>query len=186
MHHPAPTSYGTFALSAAARHAALGLAAAALPLLPVPAAGATVGAARQGWTLHASAEPGAPVVPGRLVVKLRAPLDGRNKTSPQLRALLGDALDSARPMLRRRVTTPLPGGVERLITVEGSAAADARRVARKLAALPEVEYAEPVVVQQLVGEDDHLAAVPNDPQYGTQQAYLQVMQVEQAWNTAKG
>ena len=186
MHHPAPTSYGTSAILAAACHAALSLAALTLPLLAFPAAAAPAGAARQGWTLHASAEPGAPVVPGRLVVKFRAPMDGHTKTSPHLRALLGDALDSARPLLRRRVTAPLPGGVERLFTVEVSADADLRRLARKLAALPEVEYAEPVVVQQLVGEDDHLAAVPNDPQYVTQQAYLQVMQVEQAWNIAKG
>ena len=185
MQHLATASRGTSVPSAAARLFTLCLAG-LQPFLATPAAAAADGAARRGWAVHAGADLDANVVPGRLVVKFRAPLDGTTKSSPRLRSLLGDALDRARPMLRRPVTAPLPGGVERLFTLEVGAESDLRRLAAKLAALPEVEYAEPVVMQQLVGQEEGIAAVPNDPSYATQQAYLQVMQLEPAWDIARG
>ncbi len=123
-----------------------------------------------------------------MFVKFRAPLDAARKVSPALRFLLGDALDTARPLSRRPLSGPLPAGLERLYVLELPEDADIPLFAAKLSGLAEVEYAEPVLEATLVGEPAVAvpAAVPNDPQYVTQQAYLPVMQVESAWNVVKG
>ena len=125
--------------------------------------------------------------PGRLYLKLRStPALTAAKASPALRELLGSALDTARP-LARRATGPLPGGMDRLLAIEVPEDTDVQALARKLSGLPEVEYAEPVRLREIVGAPDASPqATPNDPSYtGGLQAYLANLQVELAWDTQK-
>jgi subtilisin family serine protease len=144
---------------------------------------------RTGWMLGAGPDASTRYVPGRLYVKLRSRLDGPLKTSPALRQLLGSGLDTARPFVRGHAAHgPLAGGVDRLYTMEVPVDTDIPWVAAKLSRLPEVEYAEPAYVYEVVGESTPpgLEAVPNDPDYPGMQPYLTVMQVATAWNFAKG
>ncbi len=162
---------------------------AGVPLLVAPLSVAEPD--RPAWTESAQDE--THWIPGRMRIKFRSPLDAHSKASPSLRMLLGDALASARPILRRHVLEPQPGGVERLFELTLPVDADVPRLAAKLSQLSDVEYAEPVLEHRVVGDAGELGrvpgidAVPNDPQYPTaNQAYLAPMQVELAWNVVKG
>jgi subtilisin family serine protease len=114
-----------------------------------------------------------------MFVKLRTtPAVTAAKASPSLHAVLGDAVDSARPLLRR-MSGPQPAGLDRLLVVRLPPDADVPVLAAKLSRLPEVEYAQPVWVYETT-------AVPNDPAYsGGMQAYLANLQVQPAWDVQK-
>jgi serine protease len=142
-------------------------------------------------TLPMSARAVAPVsrpwVPGRLFLKLHAtPAVAAAKSSPGLQALLGEALDTARPMTHR-VAGPQAGGLDRLLTVRLPEDVDVPALALKLSHLPEVEYAEPVWLRELAdGGPLSTLATPNDPAYaGSLQTYLDKLQVELAWDVQK-
>ncbi len=126
-----------------------------------------------------AASPDRTWVPGRLFLKVRAtPGAGSMKADPGLRAALGAALDSARP-ISHRATGPLPAGLDRLFVVQLARDTDMPVLAAKLSRLPSVEYAEPEWVYEL-------AAVPNDSIYALGlQAYLANMQVQSAWDVQK-
>lgn len=109
--------------------------------------------------------------PSRLFLKLRAAAVG--KPHPALERLLGMRLEAAQPLSHR--PGPQPGGLDRLYSIPTAPGADVPALAAKLARLPEVEYAEPVPFCEL-------AAVPNDPQYPAQQAYLANLQAAAAWD----
>jgi subtilisin family serine protease len=146
-------------------------------------------AAAPGWELHAARATAAPHAPGRLLVKFRAPLDATLKSeSPALQTLLGEGLQRARPLLRRAPPAqPAAAGVDRLYEIEVPAGTSIPLLAAKLSRLDAVEYAEPVYLYDLVGDNDAILASPNDPQYGDSlQHYLGVMQVEAAWDVVKG
>ena len=128
--------------------------------------------------------------PGRLFIKFRA--GGAGADAPGLRAVLGSALDSSRPLLHRARPGPQPGGLERLFELRVPADADVPRLAARLSRLEAVEYAEPVWIDEMVRGGGGVSgvqgpaapqAMPNDPSYTAgMQLYLDRLQVESAWD----
>ena len=130
-------------------------------------------------------------VRGRMLIKLRA--GGLGMSAPSLRAALGPALDSARPLLRHRRPGPQAGGLERLFDVRVPPGTDVPRLAARLSRLGALDYAEPVPLYRMVMAGGAAPprnqgvsasqAVPNDPAYsGAMQTYLDRLQVESAWD----
>jgi serine protease len=142
------------------------------------------------FTAAASAAPSpspASYLPHVVIVKFRTPIDAGIERSPGLLSLIPAGLSGARAILRRPGAIPVAGGLERLYEVpvlDG----DIPVLAARLSRLPEVEYAEPRYLYQVVGasEGQGVMAVPNDPRYATDQQYLTPLNVQNAWNIVKG
>jgi hypothetical protein len=166
------------------------LAACTLVALALAAAGGRPALARDpaGWEQHAAVTENAHR-PGVIVVKFRHRLDATRKASPELRALLGSQIDTAQPLLRKpRRDATLPGGVDRIYEIQVDPSTDVLLLAGRLARTPEVEYAEPAWVYDLVGRAEPLdvAMVPNDPSYASNQTYLDSLDLEAAWDISRG
>jgi hypothetical protein len=125
-------------------------------------------------------------MPGEVIVKFRSPIAAARtaKTSgvAAVDAVFERCQVTAIERIARRAIPPRKPGLPdmtRVYRVRYAGAADAMEVARQLAALPEIEYAEPRFVYAL-------ALVPDDPSFATQSAYLNRMQFPTAWNTTTG
>ena len=89
-------------------------------------------AAQSTWVSHAQPQQGV-YAPGRLLIKFKTRLDGSHKANPQLQSLLGSALQSAQPLVRR-ATTGEAAGVDRIVSVQVDDGTDIPMLAHKLSA----------------------------------------------------
>ncbi|MDT8322649.1 MAG: S8 family peptidase [Bacteroidota bacterium] len=127
------------------------------------------------------------VVPGTVIVKFRSAVEHRlTRHAPGLPSLTPVlaryGVENMMQMYPRHNSVWLHDGSElalqRMYRVEFHAPADPRDVAAAFAALPEVEYAEPEVVQRLLYR-------PDDPRLSDQYALLRV-EAEKAWDISRG
>ncbi|HET9326661.1 MAG TPA: S8 family serine peptidase [Candidatus Eisenbacteria bacterium] len=125
-------------------------------------------------------------VPDVLLVKFRSTLDHRLRASARLRAAIPSGLERARAIWNRRTSGAVAGGIDRIYEIRVPRGTDVARLASRLSALPEVEYAEPRYLYALFeGSPPGMMAVPNDPRYATDQAYLGLIQAPSAWDVQK-
>jgi hypothetical protein len=125
-------------------------------------------------------------LPGVVIVKLREPAQlarpakatGVSRVDAILRQQRVADVGPVAPHLR---APSKPGGTDLrgIWVVHYVSGADPRRVAEQLAALPEVEYAEPQFCYPL-------DAVPNDTFWAQQSPYMARMHLPEAWNLTKG
>lgn len=155
----------------------------AVPAWPAAAAGGS-GAGAGSPALRPADH--ARYLPGEVFVKLRQPgalSSAKSTGSPAVDAVLSrHAATALLPVSPRARAPRKPGAIDlsRVYRLQYADGTDALRVARELAALPEVEYAEPRFVYPLL-------LVPNDPSYAAkQQIYYNKMQLPTAFNTTIG
>jgi subtilisin family serine protease len=129
----------------------------------------------------------AEVVPGSVIVKFRSAVEHRLTRHAAGVASIAPVLarygvDDMRRMYPQHSSVWMQDGSEialqRMYRISFHAAADPREVAAAFAALPDVEYAEPEVVQ-------HLLYRPDDPRLSEQYALLRV-EAEKAWDISTG
>ncbi|MBR9976348.1 MAG: S8 family serine peptidase [Bacteroidetes bacterium] len=148
---------------------------------------ASLAASAAGGSLLDQLPPDAEFVPGTVIVKFV-----RERTQ-QLSKHQAD-IASVQPLLARfgvrRTTQLYPDhrsrfradgseiALQRMYRVEFDAAVSPLEVARAFAALPDVEYAEPEIVQRLF-------YTPDDPRFAEQYQHLNV-QAKQAWDISTG
>lgn len=129
----------------------------------------------------------AELVPGTVIVKFRSSVEHRLTRHAAGVASIAPVLarygvDDMRQMYPQHNSVWMRDGSEialqRMYRIEYRTAVDPREVAAAFAALPEVEYAEPEVVQ-------HLLYRPDDARLSEQYALLRV-EAEKAWDISKG
>lgn len=153
--------------------------------LPLAAQQAAFPGKTQSHTWHIP--PDAEFVPNSVIVKFRASaantLSKHSVGIPALTPLLARyGVHSMRQMFPEHKSTWLAGGQElalqRMYRIEYREAVSPLDVARAFAALSEVQYAEPEIVQKLV-------YTPDDPRLGEQYA-LSLVEAEKAWDLTTG
>lgn len=158
---------------------------------------AAIAHADEPAAVAASRETIAESVPNRILVKLdstsRAPLaDARLRLAAVAGRFGIDAIHSwMNPALVRFDPHPMYkptrragelasklNALERIVEIRFSAPFDPTYVARKVASLPGIDYAEPVFRR-------HLSFTPNDPLFPQQWQYLTQVRAMQAWDVAR-
>jgi hypothetical protein len=121
-------------------------------------------------------------LPGVVLVKLRQSA-GAAKAAPAVQAVLArEGLHKLEPVAPWLRAAAKPGGpdLSRVFAAEYTSGADPEVVAARLAALPEVEYAEPQWVYRI-------AVDPNDPSWPNQSTYMSTRpHFPLAWDVARG
>ncbi len=129
----------------------------------------------------------AELVPHSVIVKFRSSVEHKlTRFAPQLNSitpvLARYGVNNMLQMYPQHESVWMQDGgevaLQRMYRIEFTDESDPREVAAAFAALPEVEYAEPEVVQ-------HLLYRPNDSRLSDQYALLQV-EAEKAWDISKG
>ncbi len=146
---------------------------------------------------------GPDVVPGELIVKIRSEKALRELNQSSSMALhrvtrllnayrlksmhteWNNAYDHLAMKVLARHNKPsstldeVKNDLSRIYRVHYDAKTDPHILARKLARLPDVEYAEPVYIR-------HVTAIPNDTLYNYESAYLASQNFPNAWDVSKG
>ncbi len=139
--------------------------------LVIPVFGILLALGGQHASAQSSGEPGSPPPVNQIIIKyqddahLNAPAQARAASQMQrLSAAAGIELTYFRPMSGDAHVLRLPAQMS---------VPEAAKIAQELAALPEVEYAEPDLVLLPLGEQINTPqTAPNDPQYTNQWHYL--------------
>jgi subtilisin family serine protease len=121
-------------------------------------------------------------MPGTVIIKFETHPNAVGKTGlAQVDAVLQAHGVESRRTIAPFATPSKPGGVDlsRVQIVHYGSGAAPQQVARELADLPGVEYAEPKWGYWI-------SLVPNDPEWGLESAYLTRMKLPEAWDVVKG
>jgi serine protease len=131
--------------------------------------------------------PDVDLVPGMVIVKFTREREGQlskhavgmSSVQPLLTRFGVHAMTRMFPLHRSRFRADGSEiALQRMYRIEFDATIDPLEVARAFAALPDVEYAEPEIVQRLF-------YTPDDPSFGQQYQHI-LIQAEQAWDLTTG
>jgi len=137
--------------------------------------------------VEAAAAPSGRYVPDVVVVKFRAPLDARLRSSASLRAVLPAGLETAKRVARHSMrAAAVARGLDRIYEIRLRQGEDVVRTAARLSQLPEVEYAEPRFLYSTFGASSpsQIMATPNDINFPSQ-GFLNLIQAPAAWDVVK-